>query len=104
MKAFGPVFAESFSEKTTDRFAVRTAKQSLETLHRERRTYAAALGLLEELDKGKGADPQGIQSNLSIIVDGCEHWTSEWQSERVWRRSHDHRPPFGTSTNRNGNI
>jgi hypothetical protein len=101
VKRFGPIWAELIAEEESD-FAeedthcsvlLRAAKQSLEALHREQRTYAAALDLLAELDKGKKADPQSIQTHLAIIVDGCEHWTSEWQRERAWRRSHGQLPP-----------
>jgi hypothetical protein len=101
VKRFGPIWAGLIAEEESD-FAgedthcfvlFRAAKQSLEALHREQRTYAAALDLLAELDKGKKADPQSIQTHLAIIVEGCEHWTAEWQRERAWRRSHGQLPP-----------
>jgi hypothetical protein len=53
VKKFGPIWTESIAEEDTDRFLFRAAKQSLDTLHREQRIYAAALDLLEELAKGK---------------------------------------------------
>jgi len=93
VRAFGPICAESVAERDTDDSVVRTAKQSLETLRRERRTYAAALNLLVELDKEKAATPQSIQAYVSDIVDGCKDWASEWRRERAWRRSQGHLPP-----------
>jgi hypothetical protein len=93
VKKFGPIWAESIAEEDTDRFLFRAAKQSLDTLHREQRIYAAALDLLEELAKEKKANVQSIQVYLSDIVNGCKHWTSEWQRELAWRESHDQLPP-----------
>ncbi len=93
VKTFGPVYAESVAERDTDNSLVRDAIQPLDKLRCERRTYAAALDLLVELEKEKAASPQSIQDYISGVVEGCKDWTSEWHREREWRRARGHLPP-----------
>ncbi len=93
VKTFGPVVASSVEEVNTTENWTLTAIQSIDTLRRERQTYAAALTLLAELDPRGTANLQTIQTCLSRISEGCRHWTHEWRAESEWRKSEHCRPP-----------
>lgn len=69
------------------------AFQELETLRAERRTYAAALGLLAELRRGEeSSDIRAIQRHISDIADGVWSWPEQQEAEEQWRASHDFPP------------
>jgi hypothetical protein len=93
VRTFGPVAANSIEEVVSDSWTI-TCHQSLEILRRERKIYAAALGLLTELEKEKSAnDLETIQRCIDQICDGCDCWPREWQSEGEWRSSHGQHAP-----------
>jgi hypothetical protein len=65
------------------------AVQDLATLERERQTYAAALGLLAELNREKAQANVGvIQREVSLIAKGVGLWPQQCSKERQWRASH----------------
>lgn len=69
------------------------AIQELATLRSERRTYAAALGLLAELRRSEDASDIGaIQRHISDIADGVWSWPEQQEAEEHWRASHDFPP------------
>ena len=64
----------------------RCATENISSLRRERRIYAAALGLLTELRKGeKKARRSAIRNYISEIVVGVEAWPDQWERESNWR-------------------
>jgi hypothetical protein len=66
------------------------ALQDLATLRLERRTFATALALLEELrhDEKRVSIP-AIRQHISDIADGVWYWPAQRDSERQWRASHN---------------
>lgn len=76
------------------------ALQDLATLRLERRTFAAALALLEELRHEKRVSIPAIQQHISDIADGVWYWPTQRDSEREWRASHN-LPPIAWQFDRN---
>jgi hypothetical protein len=96
---FGPIAASEIStieppdshevsleeaEKIDWRVSIR-AVQDMQALRRERRTYAAALAIVSELQRGeKRANGAAIQEHVSRIADGVWFWPDENAKETRW--------------------
>lgn len=73
------------SELAGRRTSVR-AIEDLATLRRERRIYAAALGLIGELRGGKAKSRIAVLRNyIAVIADGVYYWPEQWSIEKKWR-------------------
>lgn len=72
-----------------------SAVQTLPTLRREQRTYAAALRLMVELRRGEDkSDGNAILQHVSEIAEGVWYWPGQYEAERVWRKARPFRPPI----------
>jgi hypothetical protein len=72
------------AEKIDWRVSIR-AVQEMQTLRRERRTYAAALAIVSELQRGEErANGAAIQEHVSRIAEGVWFWPEENAKERRW--------------------
>lgn len=72
------------AEKIDWRMSIR-AVQDMQTLRRERQTYAAALAIVSELQRGeRRASGVAIQEHISRIVEGVWSWPDENATEERW--------------------
>jgi hypothetical protein len=105
VREFGPVAATEITEVDPPGYeevplsalpARRTlvsATETLVSLRRERRIFAAALGLLGELKRGKAhAQPAAIRDYVSEIAKGIWYWPDQWSNENKWRVEHSAGP------------
>ena len=105
VREFGPVAAAeidrveppdyeevSLAELPTRRTLV-SATENLASLRTERGIFAAALGLLDEVRRGRTqARVAAVRGYLSEIANGIWDWPDQWRNENRWRVEHSAGP------------